>query len=394
MSTAPFASPSSPAAAFAGQARGARPRRPSFTESYMNSRAPLGALAATGDAIGSAPSLADLRRHSVERRRSSGAARRASSVSALGTSASPPIAERRSEDTRGVGGLVVVAAVEGGGVQLGEGVEKRNGVGNGEVESGDDDDDEKPGWWAVTVSGLKAFWKFFKTWTGFFVTIYMLNVIAWGGMLFLLLCNASPAMCHPTCNDLQSPRRIWIEITSQILNTLFCLTGFGLIPWRFRDLFHLLNWRLKGNKMGYIKLQEINQDWYRPKASTASAAAQDEEGAAQDGEEEEEETLTGQHAPPTGSWKLDYVIWLYVWNTFFQACLSGFMWGMNRYDRPSWSTGLFVALSFIVAGLAGGQVWWETRKVKKIEGDRKKEEKKKALKEEKREKEKARARAE
>lgn len=213
-------------------------------------------------------------------------------------------------------------------------------------------------------------------------------------MLFLLLCNASPAMCHPTCNDLQSPRRIWIEITSQILNTLFCLTGFGLIPWRFRDLFHLLNWRLKGNKMGYIKLQEINQDWYRPKASTASAAAQDEEGAAQDGEEEEEETLTGQHAPPTGSWKLDYVIWLYVWNTFFQACLSGFMWGMNRYDRPSWSTGLFVALSFIVAGLAGGQVWWETRKVKKIEGDRKKEEKKKALKEEKREKEKARARAE
>jgi hypothetical protein len=190
-------------------------------------------------------------------------------------------------------------------------------------------------------------------------------------MLFLLLCNASPAMCHPTCDDLQSPRRIWIEITSQILNSLFCLTGFGLIPWRFRDLYHLLNWRLFGNKMGYVKLQEINQDWYRPSAPTTA-----EEGAAA------AETLTGQRAPSTGSWKLDYVIWLYVWNTFFQACLSGFMWGMNRYERPSWSTGLFVALAFLVAGLAGGQVWWETRKVKRIEGDRKKEEKK-ALKQEK-----------
>jgi len=125
--------------------------------------------------------------------------------------------------------------------------------------------------------------------------------------------------------------------------------------------------------MGYVKLQEINQDWYRPAAPTSA-----EEGAAA------AETLTGQRAPPTGSWKLDYVIWLYVWNTFFQACLSGFMWGMNRYERPSWSTGLFVALAFLVAGLAGGQVWWETRKVKRIEGDRKKEEKKAPKKEKKR----------
>lgn len=52
------------------------------------------------------------------------------------------------------------------------------------------------------------------------------------------------------------------------------------------------------------------------------------------------------------------------------------MWGLNRHTRPSWSTGLFVALACIVAGLAGGQVWWETRRVKKIEGDKKKEEEK------------------
>lgn len=89
------------------------------------------------------------------------------------------------------------------------------------------------------------------------------------------------------------------------------------------------------------------------------------------------ETVTGARAPPTKSWKMDFVVWLYVWNTFLQAVLSGFMWGMNRIERPSWSTGLFVALACIVAGVAGGMVWWEGRKVKRIEGVEEKEEGKK-----------------
>jgi hypothetical protein len=35
-----------------------------------------------------------------------------------------------------------------------------------------------------------TFWHYFTTPVGFFVTIYGLNIVAWGGMLFLLLCNA------------------------------------------------------------------------------------------------------------------------------------------------------------------------------------------------------------
>lgn len=84
-------------------------------------------------------------------------------------------------------------------------------------------------WSEATVIGLKAFWKF--TWTplGFFVVLYGLFVVAFGGMLFLLLCNAAPAMCKPDCNDINSPRRIWVEYDSQIVNALFCVTGFGKI---------------------------------------------------------------------------------------------------------------------------------------------------------------------
>ena len=44
------------------------------------------------------------------------------------------------------------------------------------------------------------------------------------------------------------------------------------------------------------------------------------------------------------------------------------MWGLNRYDRPSWSTGLFVALASIVAAMGGIMQFTEGKKIKKIEG--------------------------
>ena len=115
-------------------------------------------------------------------------------------------------------------------------------------------------------------------------------------MLFLLLCNASQAMCwapipnaqnrqhmspaaalrlngplYHNCNDINSPRRIWLEIDSQILNALFCVTGFGLVPWRFRDLYYLLRWRLCSEKKHGLERKEyglrvlagIYRGWFR-----------------------------------------------------------------------------------------------------------------------------------
>ncbi|PMD34027.1 hypothetical protein L207DRAFT_497241 [Hyaloscypha variabilis F] len=238
----------------------------------------------------------------------------------------------------------------------------------------------KHSWIESTAIFLTAFWKFFITPVGFLVTVYGLNVVAWGGMLFLLLCNASPAMCKPTCNDINSPRRIWIEIDSQILNALFCVTGFGTIPWRFRDLYYLLQYRIQKNEMGLRRLAGINRGWFR------LAGSQDLPVNLGPGEIETEISnvsedripfpitkipnapLTGVRAPPTAMWKLDFVVWTMVWNTFLQAVLSGFMWGLNRYRRPSWSTGLFVALACIVAACGGIMAFVEGKHVKSIEG--------------------------
>ncbi|PQE16082.1 alpha-L-rhamnosidase C protein [Rutstroemia sp. NJR-2017a WRK4] len=235
-------------------------------------------------------------------------------------------------------------------------------------------------WQESTIIFFKAFWKFFLTPIGFLVVVYGLNVVAWGGMLFLLLCNAAPAMCHPTCNDINSPRRIWIEITCQIVNALFCVTGFGTIPWRFRDLYYLLCFRIKKDEMGLRRLAGINRGWFRLAGSQElpvklGPAQIETEGMNLPSAclpyplaKSPDAPLTGVRAPPTALWKLDFVIWSMVWNTFLQAVLSGLMWGMNRYNRPSWSTGLFVALACIVAGCGGIMTFVESKKVKAIEG--------------------------
>jgi len=167
-------------------------------------------------------------------------------------------------------------------------------------------------------------------------------------------------MCKPTCNDINSPRRVWIEIDSQILNALFCVTGFGTIPWRFRDLYYLLQFRIKKNELGLRRLAGINRSWFRLNGSQAlpvNLGPMNIETEISNINESQipmpiikipKTPLTGIRAPPTAMWKLDFVVWTMVWNTFLQAVLSGFMWGLNRYRRPSWSTGLFVALACIV----------------------------------------------
>ncbi|KAG6364419.1 hypothetical protein INS49_006020 [Diaporthe citri] len=230
--------------------------------------------------------------------------------------------------------------------------------------------------------GTVAFLRYSITPVGFCVVLYGLNVVAWGGMLFLLLCNASPAMCYPNCNDINSPRRKWVEYDSQVLTALFSLTGFGLAPWRFRDLYYLMKFRLQGRHDGLRRLAGIHRGWFRMPGTQdipvdvgpANVEEQLRAGAVQEAvvpvppSKISEAPPTGIRAPATKVWKMDFMIWMMVWNTLFQCVLSGVMWGMNRYDRPSWSTGLFVALGCIVAAVGGLVMFFEGKNVKSIEG--------------------------
>ncbi|EMR70052.1 putative alpha-l-rhamnosidase c protein [Eutypa lata UCREL1] len=229
--------------------------------------------------------------------------------------------------------------------------------------------------------GLIAFWEFYNTGFGFFLTIYALNVIAWGGMLFLLLCNAAPTMCYDgDCNHIDSARRIWIETDSQILNALFCVTGLGLAPWRFRDAYYLFKYRLGKDQKALRALAGIHRGWFRlegsetlpthlgPKNVDEAAGTFDITKVPYPLETIPDVPLTGERAPPTKLWKLDCIVWLQLSNTAFQVCLCSFMWALNRYDRPSWSTGFFVCLACVVGCAAGVMTGAEGKAVKKIEG--------------------------
>ncbi|KAK6822791.1 hypothetical protein PG987_014336 [Apiospora arundinis] len=230
------------------------------------------------------------------------------------------------------------------------------------------------------IQGMKDFWAFYNTGFGFFLTLYSLNVVAWGGMLFLLLCNAAPAMCVPDCNDIDSPRRIWIETDSQILNALFCVTGFGLAPWRIRDLVLLLKYRMGKNPEALRELAGVHRNWFRlvgsqelpvhigPKNIKETHAQFPETSVPWPVETISNPPPTGIRAPPTKMWKLDFIVWFNIANTLLQVVLSTFMWALNRYDRPSWSTGLFVCLACIAAAIAGITMGLEGKHVKTIEG--------------------------
>ncbi|KAH2669449.1 hypothetical protein KXV92_000967 [Aspergillus fumigatus] len=211
--------------------------------------------------------------------------------------------------------------------------------------------------WTATAG---SFGRWVLTPMGFAITVYGLNLIAWGGMLFLLLCNAAPAMCHPSCNDLYSSRRIWIEIDSQILNALFCVTGFGLAPWRIRDLYLWCRWRL-GREAGtrrkwFDRLAEVHASWFyqRPDPNGTSLLTTTPDSPSE-----------GRGATPTPRYKLHVVIWGNILNTGFQICLAACMWSMNRFNRPSWTTGLFVALACVAAGVPELLMWLEKKRIKK-----------------------------
>ncbi|KAF1345586.1 hypothetical protein BDV97DRAFT_361466 [Delphinella strobiligena] len=221
--------------------------------------------------------------------------------------------------------------------------------------------------WPVAIKhALHAFRKFFLTLTGFLITLYGINVIAWGAMLFFLELHAAPAMDHPdNGNANSSPRKIWLEIDSQILNALFCLTAWGLAPWRFRDLYWTCVWRLKegtASKEAVAKLTKRNSSWFRMRE--CDMGEWDEDLARFN----HMQTFTGEVAPPTATWKLDFVIWAMALNSLLQVGLAFFMWHWNRIERPGWGVGTFLGAGCMSSLLGGGMCWWEGRKIKKIEG--------------------------
>ncbi|EER45281.1 conserved hypothetical protein [Histoplasma capsulatum H143] len=276
-------------------------------------------------------------------------------------------------------------------------------------------------WSQATIIGLKAFGRFVITPFGLLVTIYGLNIVAWGAMIFFLLLNAAPALCNPSCSASNSARKIWIEIDSQILNALFCVTGFGLIL-ALQGLLLPPQWRAMNRHDALCKLAGVHRSGLDCPAAisclltsgsppvTSPSHRNNNSGSDSDSDSgngnnsndnhnnnnntntadtyTEEQLgqflqnpslplplssiaaapLTGVRARPTKPFLLDIVVWMYVLNTALQACLAGVMWGLDRFTRPGWAVGLLIAAGSVTGMVAGGVVFWEGRRVKMVEG--------------------------
>jgi hypothetical protein len=80
----------------------------------------------------------------------------------------------------------------------------------------------------------KGVWTFVKTPMGFIVAVYGFLVAFWGAAIVLFLLGWINAGSK-YMND------VWVEISSQVENGLFTLTGVGLIPWRVIDVYRESN---------------------------------------------------------------------------------------------------------------------------------------------------------
>lgn len=64
------------------------------------------------------------------------------------------------------------------------------------------------------------------------------------------------------------------------------------------------------------RLAKIHKGWFIPAPDVFTP------GTAEEAEAEQKRDLIGS----TKMWKMDFVVWMYVWNTFLQAGMAGLMW--------------------------------------------------------------------
>lgn len=87
---------------------------------------------------------------------------------------------------------------------------------------------------------LRGVWTFVKTPMGFITAVYGFLVAFWGAAIVLFLLGWIKTGSSEN-------KDIWVEISSQVENGLFTVTGIGLIPWRVMDAYRELDLSLPYN---------------------------------------------------------------------------------------------------------------------------------------------------
>ncbi|OWZ54225.1 hypothetical protein C368_03364 [Cryptococcus neoformans 125.91] len=219
---------------------------------------------------------------------------------------------------------------------------------------------------------LQGLWTFVKTPMGFLTALYGFAVVFWGAAIVLFLLGWIPTSS-------KYRQDVWVEISSQVENGLFTVTGVGLIPWRVVDTYRMsVIWTLKSRaerrreKMGLPPIEDEN-DLPDPQDIPGYIHVLDEKETARLRHHQEKfalsQTWYKPHATATHrAFPIGWALWntiLMDGNSFFQCILCGCMWGMNWHKRPAWTTGCLIPLSFLCGIGAAVLIYCGSVKTKK-----------------------------
>ncbi|KAG6821618.1 hypothetical protein H0H93_000127 [Arthromyces matolae] len=191
----------------------------------------------------------------------------------------------------------------------------------------------------------------------------------------------------------------WIEVSSQVVNGLFTITGVGLIPFRALDtyrIFWIWHYKRKTRRLrlkaglpllydeddlpdpkydsNYVRVLteteekflyrqqrkfRYSQTWYRPHGTITHRAFPIKYVGPALGENFSSIFLHDR--------SLALIICLLNdANSCFQVILCGTMWGLDRFQRPAWSTGILIPCGFISGIAAAFFIWRGGQKTKRV----------------------------
>ncbi|KAL5508277.1 hypothetical protein ACEPAH_5896 [Sanghuangporus vaninii] len=224
---------------------------------------------------------------------------------------------------------------------------------------------------------LRGVWAFVKTPLGIVTAIYGFLVVFWGAAIVLFLLKWIDLN-----NSVQ--QGFWVEVTSQIENALFTVTGIGLIPWRIVDTYRILRiWhykkltrklRKKANLPELFDEDDLPDPIYDPNYVHVLTEKQERDLHHQQRQFAKSQTWYRAHGTPTHrAFPIGTALAICCCNdgnSICQIVLCGTMWGLDRFDRPAWSTGLLIPAAFL-CGIAAAVLIWrggaKTKRTKEIE---------------------------
>ncbi|KAE9397111.1 hypothetical protein BT96DRAFT_996076 [Gymnopus androsaceus JB14] len=219
---------------------------------------------------------------------------------------------------------------------------------------------------------LKGVWSFLKTPLGIVTGIYGFLVVFWGAAIVFFL--AKIINFHNA-----NTQGFWVEVSSQVVNGLFTVTGIGLIPSRVLDTIRISKiysykrrtreLRAKAGLPQLFDEDDLPDPLYDP--NYVHVLTDKEQKDLHRRMCHEQLSIPTPHGTETHrAFPIGYALLICClndMNSVFQIILCGTMWGLNRFQRPAWSTGILIPLGFLSGIGAAVFIFLGSKKTKRTE---------------------------